>query len=277
MVVTDTRAVHVMRDLSWHLAGVHTVDEIERVTLEWLSETVPGSHVALTDFPATGPTRCRIIPWDFDSAEVDRNTVEHFSDGQSDHPLVVHYFYKWQGLTPLRISDLLSDRELRSTRVYSQVFRPAGVTHQLALVNRRSSLTDNAGYTVCRQGMDFTDDEVELATLLQPLLLAVHQVMAAFEPSPPPGPVTEPYGLTATELDILSLLAAGLTAVAIGHVRRISPRTVRKHLENIYAKLGVHDRLLAVGYARAQHLIPDPMPATTTNEAVQLHGAAATR
>ncbi len=45
---------------------------------------------------------------------------------------------------------------------------------------------------------------------------------------------------------MLELLAAGLTATAIGHACRISPRTVRKHLQNIYAKLGCHDRLMAV-------------------------------
>ena len=53
-------------------------------------------------------------------------------------------------------------------------------------------------------------------------------------------------GLTPREVQILELLATGLTATAIGHVCRISPRTVRKHLENIYAKLGCHDRLMAV-------------------------------
>ena len=47
------------------------------------------------------------------------------------------------------------------------------------------------------------------------------------------------------------------TAVAIGHIRRITTRTVRKHLENIYAKLGKHDRLQAVNYAREIGLL-DP-------------------
>lgn len=58
------------------------------------------------------------------------------------------------------------------------------------------------------------------------------------------------------EFDVLRLVADGLTAVAIGHIRRTSPRTVRKHLESIYAKLGYHDRLQAVTYARASGLLP---------------------
>jgi DNA-binding NarL/FixJ family response regulator len=56
----------------------------------------------------------------------------------------------------------------------------------------------------------------------------------------------EAAGLTAREVHILELLAAGLTADAIGRHCGISPRTVGKHLENIYAKLGCHDRLTAV-------------------------------
>jgi DNA-binding NarL/FixJ family response regulator len=52
--------------------------------------------------------------------------------------------------------------------------------------------------------------------------------------------------LTARERGVVTLLSEGMTAVAIAHRLGISPRTVHKHLENIYAKLGVRDRLSAV-------------------------------
>lgn len=42
----------------------------------------------------------------------------------------------------------------------------------------------------------------------------------------------------------------------IGTVRRISGRTVRKHLQNAYAKLGCHDRMMAVDRARALGILP---------------------
>lgn len=53
-------------------------------------------------------------------------------------------------------------------------------------------------------------------------------------------------GLTLREHEVLALLAAGYTAGRIGRRLRISERTVHKHLENIYGKLEVHDRLAAV-------------------------------
>ncbi|WP_433518831.1 LuxR C-terminal-related transcriptional regulator [Nonomuraea sp. CA-143628] len=59
-------------------------------------------------------------------------------------------------------------------------------------------------------------------------------------------------GLTSRELDMITLVASGLSAQQIACLRRISVRTVRKHLENVYGKLGCHDRMLAVN--RARHL-----------------------
>jgi DNA-binding CsgD family transcriptional regulator len=42
------------------------------------------------------------------------------------------------------------------------------------------------------------------------------------------------------------LVAVGRTSVAIGRVLDVSPRTVAKHLERIYRKLGVGNRAAAV-------------------------------
>ncbi len=51
------------------------------------------------------------------------------------------------------------------------------------------------------------------------------------------------------------LLERGRTAEAIAHDLGISPRTVHKHLENLYRKLGVGDRLRAVAVAREAGLL----------------------
>jgi DNA-binding CsgD family transcriptional regulator len=52
--------------------------------------------------------------------------------------------------------------------------------------------------------------------------------------------------LTDRENEVLLLVASGRTAARIGRELRISERTVHKHLENVYLKLGVHDRISAV-------------------------------
>ena len=67
------------------------------------------------------------------------------------------------------------------------------------------------------------------------------------------------FGLTARELEVLELLAQGLLATSIASRLSLSPRTVHKHLGNIYDKLGVHDRLVAVSLARSRFLVDDPV------------------
>jgi DNA-binding CsgD family transcriptional regulator len=53
-------------------------------------------------------------------------------------------------------------------------------------------------------------------------------------------------GLTPREREILGLLTEGRTNSEIAEALWIAPTTVRKHLENVYAKLGVHGRAAAV-------------------------------
>ena len=55
--------------------------------------------------------------------------------------------------------------------------------------------------------------------------------------------------LTQRELEVLSLLVAGLTQPEIAEKLFISPRTVGKHFEHILSKLGVHNRAQAVAVA----------------------------
>ena len=55
--------------------------------------------------------------------------------------------------------------------------------------------------------------------------------------------------LTERELDVLSLVAQGLTNREISRRLFISPATVRTHLEHIYEKLGVRTRAGAVNAA----------------------------
>ena len=65
-----------------------------------------------------------------------------------------------------------------------------------------------------------------------------------------------PRGLSARELEVLRLVAAGRTNHAIAIELFVSERTVHRHLSNIFDKLGVHSRTAAASYA-IQHRIVD--------------------
>jgi DNA-binding CsgD family transcriptional regulator len=64
-----------------------------------------------------------------------------------------------------------------------------------------------------------------------------------------------PAGLTHRELDVLRLVAEGLTDAEIGTLLFISPRTVSQHLRSTYGKLGVHSRAAATRFAIERQIV----------------------
>ena len=65
-----------------------------------------------------------------------------------------------------------------------------------------------------------------------------------------------PGGLSEREIQVLRLVAAGMTNHAIATQLYISERTVHRHVSNIFAKIGVNLRTAAVAYAVQQGLLP---------------------
>jgi predicted ATPase/DNA-binding CsgD family transcriptional regulator len=66
---------------------------------------------------------------------------------------------------------------------------------------------------------------------------------------------TYPAGLTAREVDVLRLVAQGLTDVNIAKNLILSPRTVNTHLRSIYAKLGISSRSAATRLAMEYKIV----------------------
>jgi predicted ATPase/class 3 adenylate cyclase/DNA-binding CsgD family transcriptional regulator len=66
---------------------------------------------------------------------------------------------------------------------------------------------------------------------------------------------TYPDGLTTREVEVLRLVAQGLTDVQVAEQLVISPRTVNSHLTAIYGKVQVSSRSAATRYALEHHLI----------------------
>jgi DNA-binding NarL/FixJ family response regulator len=62
-------------------------------------------------------------------------------------------------------------------------------------------------------------------------------------------------GLSPRELQVLLLVAAGQTNRGIAEELTLSEHTVRRHLQNIFAKLGVTSRSAATAYAFRHHLV----------------------
>lgn len=172
-------------------------------------------------------------------------------NGPSVHPLI-GWYATTQDLTAMTMGRV-------PTSVVSQRGRAEAVERLNELgIGEQLSIPCWAGpagswaFVMARSGDDFGAEDLQLARTIQPLLmLLARQAQVAELPAP------DPFGLTGRERAVLSLLCAGLTAAAIGRRLCVSPRTVDKHLERIYRKLGVRDRLTAYQVAVRAGLVRD--------------------
>jgi predicted ATPase/DNA-binding CsgD family transcriptional regulator len=77
---------------------------------------------------------------------------------------------------------------------------------------------------------------------------------AATPTEDPPQPADYPAGLSTREVEVLKLVARGLTNARIARELFISPNTVNRHLNSIYKKLGVTSRAAATRFATQHRL-----------------------
>ena len=174
------------------------------------------------------------------------------------HPLI-----RWYFVTGSCRPQILGrvPREVASARMaaeWSAFARPYGIAHQLALPLR---LGDGIqAYVVSRPADDYRDADAELADLVRPALAALvcQQDLMEGVPNWQIERVRDTR-LTEREYAVLRLLGAGLTAQSIARRLQTSPRTVHKHLEHLYRKLGVRDRMMAVQRAREAGLLAAPV------------------
>lgn len=85
-----------------------------------------------------------------------------------------------------------------------------------------------------------------------------------------------PFGLTAREVDVLTLVAGGLANNEIADEMMTSPRTVGSHVEHLLRKTGLSNRASLTALAVRSGIIRLPSPGRTRNAAgMGLHPAAA--
>ena len=95
-------------------------------------------------------------------------------------------------------------------------------------------------------------DMLLAATTAPPQIAQVPQIPQIVQPDlsgPEP-----PDGLTHREVEILALIARGLTNPEIAERLFLSNHTIKTHINRIFAKTGSRDRAAAIGYAHRHHL-----------------------
>jgi DNA-binding CsgD family transcriptional regulator len=252
-------------------------DLVARPLTVWPADRVTALLVTTLDAPAgsyygrepSGVVEQRQWPAGFCAhrrAEIERWTLE---EAPRRHPLLRYYLatgradVRQVADVPARFADRRVHEQWRAActdlldgTVVSQVALPVRLevpTHRAFLVGRVDA---------------FSPGEMALLRRLQRVLVGLDRQIAAHaqwvaRTGDHAVPAAEAVGLTPRESAVLDLLAAGLTARAIARRLAVGERTVQKHLQRVYAKLGVADRLAAVQRAQLVGLLPAPVLAAT--------------
>jgi DNA-binding CsgD family transcriptional regulator len=150
-----------------------------------------------------------------------------------------------------RFSDVLSLRQFRRLDLYAEICRPLGINHVMKLFFAVGET--GVGYLVLdSQRRAFSDRDRAVLDILAPHLALVRKRWRRFSAGSPETP-SAVEALSPREREILHLVASGMTNREIAACLFIAPGTVRKHLDNIYAKLGVRSRAQAVAVTRGLH------------------------
>jgi DNA-binding CsgD family transcriptional regulator len=217
-------------------------------------ELVPCESASYNELkPGTGA----IVLADPDEWLTEQN-VELFGRLAGENPLVAHYMRTGDG-QPLRFSELISRRRLHGLRLYDELYRHLGVEHQIAFV-LPSPPGEVVGIALNRERCDFSGEEAAMLELLRGPLRACYQRLVERERLV--GLVSRwqddqvttdagALGLSERQIEILDGVARGASNAQVGMSLGISPRTVEKHLQNIYTRLDVTSRTQAIARVRA--------------------------
>jgi ATP/maltotriose-dependent transcriptional regulator MalT len=139
------------------------------------------------------------------------------------------------------LSDFYTLRQLHDTGMYVDNFGPSGIEAEAMVC-----LSAPAGRTrrlilMRGSGADFDARDRLLLALLRPHLNELYQELARRRQATP--------ALTPRQWDLLRLLASGHSNAEIARELVVSVGTVRKHLENVFSRLGVSNRTAAIAKA----------------------------
>jgi DNA-binding CsgD family transcriptional regulator len=177
--------------------------------------------------------------------------LEAFDRHFHEHPLLLAH-RRNPGAVTQRLSDVACPRAFRRSPMYGDYYRRIGIEHVMA-VPFHGDRNVVVSFVFNRSGCDFSDRDRAVLENLRPHLGHLYRLSRAVDDArnawgvPPADPKRDvDPRLTGREREVLDALAGGKTDRDIAEILGISPRTVHKHLQHIYEKLGVETRTAAV-------------------------------
>ena len=236
------------------VGGLLDVDEFRDGLFVALREAIACDYISLNQVAPTPQDN-----WSVVDPPMGADDHETFYRLASQNPLAERFLRTRDG-RPLRLSDVATREAFHATDLYVEFYAAIGVEHQIAF-SLPSDDQHILAIALSRCEHDFTDDERDVLGLARPHLIQAYRnvlhVAGRQTPAPPATQAPDQHSLqaldlTPTQARVLRLIAMGRSAAQIAEELGIATRTVHKHLQRIYRKLGVTDRSAAADRAWQQ-------------------------
>lgn len=269
---TDARLLELIGDV----LGLLDLAELREGLLVALDRAVPSDFVSINE---VGPD-----PADMFSVirpPVPERLHAVWAEHGHENPLIQR-FARTADTRPYRLSDVVSQSQLHSLALYREFYAELGVEHQIAfIVNVSPPLY--VGIALSRGARDYTDAERVLLDRARPYLIQIYRsalahsaVIAQLDGDGSTGAHTRGLverGLTAREATVLGRIAHGLSNADVAVELGVSERTIGKHLQRCYCKLGARDRSHAATIVWDLMRAPQPPSDTDHPSTVSSGGA----
>lgn len=224
--------VKVILEMLWRGRNAADLGAFVAATLEGLKRLIPCDLVSYNEVDAASrAVRTTTLPATRLPEGADA-VIRH----QRDHPLFALHLRTRDGRSR-RLTDVGTLRVFRGARLFSELYRPARLGWEMAM-----TLPATAGHLRCvalnRDARDFSERDLQLLEMIRPYLSEAQRDVDAAD---------RVRLLSQRERDVLTLVAGGKTNTEIAAALHVSSRTVQKHLEHIYDKIGVRRRAGAAG------------------------------
>lgn len=220
--------------------GLTDLEEFRRGLLEALRAAIPSDYASLNHIgPGPGDVAALMVPPASEALYAAFGRLAH------QNPLLRRHIETGDGRA-YRFSDVISRDALHALDVYREVYVPLRVEHQLAFT-LPAPPAHVLGVALSRLAPDYTRADCELVNRARPFLIQAFR--NAVELDRRGGGAMRASlrssGLSEREAEVVALVAHGGSNAAVAERLGLSPRTVQKHLENAFRKLGVADRSAA--------------------------------
>jgi DNA-binding CsgD family transcriptional regulator len=224
----DAQVLAIVEDV----IGVADLDDFRLAFLRALMREVPSDWASLNDLgPDPDDVAVLMIP------EPPPGVFELYVEHRDENP-ITEYIARTRDGRATRFSDHMTQAELEAIPLYDLVYRPMRVHHQIAFTI--STGQDRMlAIALSRADPDYTNAERDLLNRVRPLLISGFR--AAID-RPEFVARLQAAGLTQREAEVMRLVALGSSNRHVAGELHLSDRTVGKHLERAFRKLGVRTR-----------------------------------